>query len=685
MPRLPSHHDMTVTNPPTSVSTLTEQAHRACDRAVSALVDMQHEDGHWCSRLQGDSILCSEYILMKWILNQEDDPRLPRILAHLLAQQRPDDGAWVQYPGAAPDVSATVKAYLCLLLSGSHSDNDETMRRTEHLIRAHGGAETVNTFSMFYFACLGLVDWDACPAIPPELVFQPHWSPFHLAKMSAWSRTMVLPLAICSALRPVRQLPDQVHRAFARLFNDRAYQHRICRSRSQQHRIMGAVFHQCDDWLKSVNHAGAGNWPLRRRALQEAERWILDRAQPHTTEGLGAIFPPMVYLQIALYALGYPEDHPTCRQARDDLDALMLEVDPTDPSSPIDIQPCFSPVWDTGIALHALTECGYHLNRDIPGRLIRRAADWLADRQTTHAGDWSAAVPVEPGGWSFEYRNEWYPDVDDTAMVLMALHGSDSAQSTFGPNIDRGLRWLLAMQCEDGGWAAFDRTVNRPWLEALPFADHNAIQDPSCPDITGRVLECLGKLGRSHHDPAVQRAIRYLRNKQEPEGCWFGRWGVNYIYGTWEVLEGLRAIGCDMTQPWIRRAGLWLLDVQQADGSFGESPDTYEKNQIKGVGRPTASQTAWGAMGLLAVFGAEHPAVKRAIGRLCETQLSEGEPRCDHENPAGTWAETEFTGTGFPRVFYLRYHLYRTYFPMMALARYLRSNGSRSHPAAGVH
>lgn len=658
------------------------RAATACRRAVTALAQLQHGDGHWCGRLQGDSILCSEYILMKWILRQEEDPRIPRILAHLMAQQRPSDGAWIQYPGAQTDVNATVKAYVCLLLSGRRPDNDDAMHRVERLIRNLGGAETINTFSMFYLACLGLVSWDACPAIPPELVFQPTWSPFHLSKMSAWSRTMVLPLAICSALRPVRRVPTYVHDAVRRLFLDESLIYNIRHRPGSQGPATARMFYQVDTWIKSITHVGLSDWPIRDRAIKLAEKWILDRSDPRTTAGLGAIFPPMVYLQIALDALGYDEDNPARVRAGQELDALMLEVEPGNPESPIDIQPCFSPVWDTGIALHALTDGGLDLDNDTPDASVRRATQWLAAAQTTLAGDWALTVPAEPGGWAFEYRNEWYPDVDDTAMVLMALHGADPGHSLYADRIERGLKWLLAMQCEDGGWAAFDRTVNRPWLEALPFADHNAIQDPSCPDITGRVIECLGKLGSTPRHRAVQRAIAYLRMKQEPEGCWYGRWGVNYIYGTWEVLSGLRAVGFDMSQPWIRKAGQWLLSVQKADGGFGESAESYECGSIrKGAGPTTASQTAWGTMGLLAAYGPYHPAVRHGINWLCETQLAEGDPACDRENPPGAWAETEFTGTGFPRVFYLRYHLYRLYFPLMALGRYQQALKRRNQPS----
>jgi len=360
-----------------------------------------------------------------------------------------------------------------------------------------------------------------------------------------------------------------------------------------------------------------------------------------------------VYILVAFRCLGYNPDDPQMREAQFQLDRLMIEEGDT-----IRLQPCFSPVWDTGIATHAIAE----MNLDRTYAALRRAAQWLVSKECRHAGDWqaNAAYDVEPSGWFFEYGNHFYPDVDDTAMVSMALlrSGIEEAQ----PAAQRGVKWLLAMQNKDGGWAAFDRTVSRPILEHVPFADHNAIQDPSCPDITGRSLECLGHHGLTVAQPAVRKAILFLRERQEGEGCWFGRWGVNYIYGTWQVLCGLRAVGVDMNQAWIQRAGLWLLSVQKPDGSFGESADSYEDPSLKGRGPSTASQTAWGTMGLMAIGGPQDEAVQRGIRWLVETQ-----------DDTGTWKENWFTGTGFPRVFYLRYHLYRLYFPLMCLGRWLRS------------
>ncbi|HEX7009476.1 MAG TPA: squalene--hopene cyclase [Phycisphaeraceae bacterium] len=626
---------------------LLDRAAAHLSRAVDHLLALQNQEGFWCAELEGDSILQSEYILLKWILGQEDDPRLPKIAAYLRGQQR-EDGAWVQYPGASkPDISATVKAYFVLKLMGDSPDAPH-MRKARELILSLGGAEKSNSFSKFYYAALGQMSYAAQPTIPPEIVFLPRWFYFHLDKVSAWTRTMILPLSIVTTYRPCRSLPPE--KSIDELWVDPQAKHRLVPAQEHPHPFWSRFFLAVDRGLKLIHHLGLTPW--RRRAIRWMEKWMLDHLEQ--TDGLGAIYPPMVYIQIALRCLGYPDDHPVLVKARKDLDDLMIHDPQTDQ---IRIQPCLSPMWDTGIAAYALCEAGL----DHSHEAMDRCARWLVSKECRKAGDWIANVktPVEPSGWYFEFNNPFYPDVDDTAMVAMALSriGGEEAQAA----AKRGVAWALAMQNDDGGWAAFDRTKDRPILEHVPFADHNAIQDPSCPDITGRVLECLGWHGYKTDHPAVQRAIAFIRSRQEPDGCWFGRWGVNYIYGTFQVLCGLERIGQDMNAPWVQRAGQWLRRSQQQDGSFGETADTYEDPSLRGTGPSTASQTAWGAMALMAVFGPHDPAVQRAIAWLCDTQLD-----------SGTWHEEWFTGTGFPRVFYLRYHLYRHYFPLMAIGRWLR-------------
>ncbi len=654
---------------------------RCAEAALRALRSLQRPDGHWCGELEGDSILQSEYLLMKWILGQEAAPlvdgrpaeTLQKIVRQLRSQQR-DDGGWGQYPGSAVDVSATVKGYFCLKLAGD-SPEAPHMRRARELVRSMGGAERCNSFTNFYLACLGQISWNAVPAIPPELVWLPAWFYFHMSKMSAWSRTMLLPLAIVATLRPTRKLRGE--QGIDELFVDEKARHRL-KMKPEVPLGWRILFHAVDRVQKLAMRAIRP--ALRRRAIDEAFRWCATRCgqdRPAPTSGLGAIFPPMVYIQIVFHAMGIPRGDQMVRRAERELDEFFIEE-----GDRIRIQPCFSPVWDTGIALYALADCGI----TVEDRDAARAGDWLRARECRFRGDWAAHAPAgtAPAGWFFEYANAWYPDVDDTAMVSMALRRIGGATNELAA--ERGVRWMLAMQNDDGGWAAFDRTRDRRIYEFVPFADHNAIQDPSCPDITGRVLECLSWHGLRRDHPALRRAVAYIQSRQEPEGCFFGRWGVNYIYGTWQAVIGPIRCGVPRDEPWIARAGAWIKSVQKSDGSFGESANSYEDAALKGQGPSTASQTAWAAMILQEIYGEHDPDLRRALEWLAATQLSEADAADRDANPdrdpAGSWRESEFTGTGFPRVFYLRYHLYRLYFPLMALGRFLQAHGERLGDAA---
>ncbi len=616
---------------------------QAIERSRTALIQKQASGGWWVGELQGDSILESEYLLLKWILGQENDLELPKIANYLRRLQSPD-GGWNLYPGGPADLSGTVKAYFALKLMGDDPSAPH-MAAALRVVHQLGGAEKCNTFTRFYFACLGQISFDACPTVPPEVIFLPRWFYFNLYNLSAWTRTMILPVGLVTTLRPVRNLsPNQ---GIAELYLDPAEANHMGFPRGGLPKSWRDLCLWIDRFLKRYEHAPLQS--LRDSAMKAAEKWLLEHME--NSQGLGAIFPPMVYVLIVLRALGYPDDHPVVQKAHKDLKDFYIEEQDT-----IRLQPCVSPVWDTGIAMHALAEAGLEIESDA----AKRATAWLLEKEVRFASDWRKNVPdVEPSGWFFEFDNPHYPDVDDTAMVAMALKRLGGKGATQA--VHRGIQWLLAMQNSDGGWAAFDKTKHRPILEAIPFADHNAMQDPSCPDIAGRVLESLGHNGFRRDNPVVQRAIKFIRAQQDKDGPWWGRWGVNFLYGTWQVLAGLRAVGEDMSAGYVQRAADWLARVQKPDGSWGESAATYDNPSLKGQGPATASQTAWATMGLLAVRGPHDETVKKGIDWLIANQSDDG-----------AWEEHWFTGTGFPRVFYLKYHLYRHYFPLMALGRYRR-------------
>lgn len=620
-----------------------DQLELAWQNAKDALLRLQNSSGYWVGELQGDSILESEYILLKFILEQENDPDLPKIANYLRNLQNPE-GGWSLFPGGPSDLSGTVKAYFALKAMGDSADSPH-MARARGVVLAKGGAERCNSFTKFYFAALGQISYDACPSIPPEIVFLPKWFYFNLYHVSAWTRTMILPLSFVTTLRYVRQLPS--HLGISELYIDQVAANRVAERPLGFPRSIRDIFLRIDQVLKVYDRAPIA--AVRQKAMKMAEEWLLARME--NSEGLGAIFPPMVYILVVFRALGYADDDPRVVKAHNDLRDFYIEDGDT-----IRLQPCVSPVWDTGLAMHALAEAGLERDSDAARQGIR----WLLEKECRVTADWQMnCPPVEPSGWFFEFSNPNYPDVDDTAIVLACLSrlgGKEAAAAR-----TRGIKWLLNMQNNDGGWAAFDRTRDRPLLEKIPFADHNAMQDPSCPDIVGRVLEGLGHCGIDLDHPAVPPAIAFLRKHQDSSGAWWGRWGVNYIYGTWQVLTGLRSVGEDMTKTYIQRGAAWLRSVQKSDGSFGETCQTYADHSLKGQGPSTASQTAWGAMGLMAAAGPNDPAVRKAIEWLIDNQSSDG-----------NWEEDFFTGTGFPEVFYLKYHLYRLYFPLTALSRYRR-------------
>lgn len=627
----------------------------ALERTRDWLLARQDEDGYWVAELEGDTILESEYILLMAFLGREFDDVCIRCARYIQDHQLAG-GGWAIYPGGPTDVSASVKAYFALKLTG-RSPDEPSMAMARRAILEAGGAHECNSFTRFYLALLGQIGYEECPCVPPELVSIPARWKFSLSAMSAWTRTIVVPLSIMSYFKPVRS--PGAERGIAELFLEGGIRppRRTARLFSWTNFFLGL-----DVVLKWLDRRLPAAW--RRPAIRAAHRWMAEHCEE--TDGLGAIFPPMVYSIIALRCLGYDPDSPEVRWAMRQLEDLQIAE-----GDRIRVQPCLSPVWDTAIATIALADA--ELPAGHPA--WDRAVQWLLGKEVRGRGDWSINGPrVEPTGWHFQFRNQFYPDLDDSAMVILALKRSPMADD---PAVEaatrRGVDWLLAMQNRDGGWAAYDVDIDNQVLTKLPFADHNAMLDPSCADITARVLELLGTLGYRDDHPSIRRALDCLWGTQEPEGCWYGRWGVNYIYGTWQVLQGLAALEFPMDHPRIHRAVAWLESTQQPSGAWGETCQSYDDPSLKGTGEPTPSQTAWATLGLIAAGQARGTAARRGIDYLIQAQ-----------QPDGSWDEAPFTGTGFPRVFYLRYHYYRVYFPLMAIARYkaaLEREHGRTSPA----
>jgi len=622
----------------------------AIDRSARWLLNHQNEDGYWVAEFEADTTLESYFILLKAFMGRRDDPKVPRYAKTIRDCMLPE-GGWSNYLHGPPDISVSVLSYFALKVAGI-SASEPDMQRSRDAILSLGGATKINTYTKFQLAYFGQYDWAHVPAVPPEIIFIPGVAPVSIYSLSSWARTIFVPLSIIYALKPICLLPPECR--VDELFEGGRENADLSLPRSPETLSWNNFFLLTDQALKV-----AEMFPIRaarKLAIKKAKRWMLERIKRSGV--LGAILPAMMNSVLALKCLGYPDEHLLVVKGLRELDNLEIE----DPDGSIRVQPCLSPVWDTAISAFALA----HIERYRTSTSMEKAKRWLLNKEVRVAGDWKMKNPAPPSGWYFEFRNEFYPDVDDTIMVMMALR--QASPRKVDPEVDkaieRGLTWVLGMQSADGSWASFDRDNNKEFLTKIPFADFNAIIDPGTVDITSRVLEMFGiiapeQFSLSH--PVVQRAIRFIKKEQCEDGSWYGRWGVNYLYGTWQVLRGLRLIGEDMTQPYIRRAVQWLNQVQLPDGGWGERADTYEFPARKGKGPSTASQSAWAIMGLLAAGEGESEAVQRGIAYL---------KSCQRED--GTWDENEWTGTGFPRVFYMKYHYYSHYWPLLALIQYHR-------------
>jgi len=633
-------------------------------RARDFLLGLQHPDGYWCSELEADSMLEADYIFLHTLLESGDPGRLRRALTEMMRYQN-DDGSWSIYPGGPGNISLSVKCYSAAKLMGV-SAGDARLTKCREWVLAHGGVTACNTFTKMYLCALGEYDYDAVPAIPPEIVLFPNWFYFNIYEISAWSRSIIIPLAIIYAKKPFKKIPAEqgIDELFVGGRANSILRLRVDRKHLISWRNIFLAVDRITHWFEAVHIR-----PLRKLALKRAEKWMLDRLE--MTDGLGAIYPAMLNAIIALRCLGYSEDDPQVIRARDEFEKLGIEQGPVPgmPEPTFRMTPCMSPVWDTAQAVYALGEAG--VPRNDP-RLLK-AVDWMLAKEVRHKGDWAVKVPnTEPGGWYFEFNNEFYPDTDDTAQVLLALSKVDNPRERYQHQVaQRALAWEFAMQCKNGGWGSFDKDNTKMIFQYIPFADHNAMLDPPSVDITGRMLETLAVYGYTRDDRRVQKAIDFIFKEQEPDGSWFGRWGVNYIYGTFLVLRGLDAIGVDHLEPQIQQAAEWIRMVQNADGGWGESCGTYDEPDTRGIGVSTPSQTAWAVMALLAAGDDRSDSIAKGARWLLERQREDGS--WDESMGEGRTRQGIITGTGFPKVFYLAYTMYRQYFPLMALTTYKRA------------
>ena len=627
-------------------NTFSNRVRQTAERAVEAMLAGQNPSGYWWAELESNVSITAEYLMLHRVLGLPEHD-FPRLAADILSRQL-ENGGWSLYYGDGGELSIAVEAYLALKMAGIPA-YDPQMARARKFIQDRGGPLKSRVFTRIFLALFGQVSWEGIPLMPVEFILIPAVSGLSIYEFSSWSRATIVPSMVVMAKRPVCPLPPE--QGVSELFLDP-------REPFEDHRVtwkpggfhLENIFVLMDRVLKLYYQVPFSF--LRRGALHQAEKWILDHEEE--TGDWGGIQPAMLNSVLALHCLGYAADSDPVRRGLKALKDFTLSD-----GDRLWLQSCISPVWDTALALRALAAAG--LPPEHPAMV--KSSAWLLTQQIFKPGDWCIKRPnLQPGGWAFEFTNNWYPDIDDSAMVLMALNETLSDPKPHRPALVRGIEWCLGMQSDNGGFGAFDVNNTKEWLNAIPFGDLKALVDPPTEDVTARVLEMLGGFGYSADHPAAARALDFIKRTQHPDGSWWGRWGVNHIYGTWSVLLALRSIGEDLSQPYIRRAAAWLKAHQNSDGGWGETCESYKRPELRGQGESTASQTAWALMGLINAGEAFSPEAHAGLEYLIATQ-----------NQQGRWDEAHFTGTGFPQHFVIRYHLYRDCFPLMALGQYLKA------------
>jgi squalene-hopene/tetraprenyl-beta-curcumene cyclase len=625
------------------------------ERAQQELLELQHPEGYWQAALEASGEMNAEYIIFNRFMGLEPDPALDaKLKKHLLDIQQAD-GSWTLFPGGDGHLSTTIEAYFALKLAGLRA-GDEPMMQCRRWVLSKGGIANAGTLARFYLAAMNQVPWDTTPAMPVELALLPHWFPVNMYELSSWARGTLFALMVMQAQKPTMAVDWR--QGALELYIQPPHFTRFITPRGQRWFSLRNTLLGADKLLRLYERH---HWPqLRARAIQRAEAWLL--AHQDANGSWGGIQPCYLLSPMALKALGYRNDHPVLVKALAAVRELIWDL-----GDSILYQPCVSPNWDTALAAKALLDSG--ISGEHPA--LRDAAKWLIAHQIFKRGDWSVKRPnLPPGGWAFQFYNDWFPDVDDSAVILTVLadtvHNDEAGREHA---IRVGSNWVMGMQSRDGGFAAFDADNTSQWLNHAPFADVEAATDPACADLTGRVLEMMAEVGYTTNHPVARRAVAWLRQHQHKDGSWWGRWGVSYVYGTFSALAGLRAIGVPVGDDWIRRAVGWLKSVQNSDGGWGETCLADKDSALKGKGNSTASQTAWALIGLLAGEDDLSDAVMRGAAWLLERQ-----------NELGRWDELEFTGTGFPNHFYLRYHMYAHYFPLMALGRLRRRMAEAGAP-----